>query len=115
MPISLYRQPLYLGSTNADGADRALIAGRLSRVQHSIRDISAVGESVVSHGKHLWTVSGAEATADAVFIYACVHMLLQSNEKFVPLQRNGASVYSVSQFLIFNHIRFASLLKYPLF
>ena len=49
-------------------------AGLLGRLQLALRDAAAVGQPVVAHVEYLRAGAGAQAAADAVLIYCCVHI-----------------------------------------
>ena len=63
-----------LSCFDADGADRAAVPGLLGRLQLALRDAAAVGQTVVAHVEYLRAGAGAQAAADAVLIYCCVHI-----------------------------------------
>ena len=87
--------------SDADGAHRALVPGALGRVQHPVGDLPAVGKAVVSHGKYLRAVPGAQAAADAAFIYRRVHRVSPILKKICPVPEERGGKASVPHFLIF--------------
>ena len=58
---------------DADGADRTAVPGILGAGQLIFRDLAAVGQAIIAHGKAHGTGAGAQAAADAVFIDSRVH------------------------------------------
>ena len=89
-------------SADTDSTHRTLVTGALGRVQHPVGDLPAVGEAVVSHGKYLRAVPGAQAAANAAFIYCRVHRVSPILKKICPVPEERGGKASVPHFFIFS-------------